>query len=373
MVYRDPVAGFLDPIYNRLVARERFHTTVTERASFRDCRRRWDLEVNKLLIPRNQVTWYLIYGDVMHAALEAYYLSKRNLRDCLDAFEVAWRAEDAKLQTQFVGFYENGIGEEWWDYKDKGETTLKYYAQFDKKDPFFSEIVAVNIEARSFVEILDPWERKVLEGRPLLSGKIDVVGFRKGKKRPSIMDHKNLISAHDSRALDLDDQLTGYCYIYWRLEDIVPFEAVYNVLVKDPPKPPRILKDGSLSKDKSQRTTYDLYLEAIKEHGLKRGDYAEILGYLRDKGWSQFFRREGVQRSVEELVNFEQRLYYEYQDMQRAIEDPGYAYPNPGQRTCPGCKMMALCQAMEEGGDPEYIRESMYDEGEQRVLLPEGV
>lgn len=330
------------------------------------------LETIERLQVRNRVTWYLIYGDVMHAALEAYYLSGRNLTDCLAQFEVSWQLQDAQLQEQFLGFYGEGIGEEWWEYKAKGETTLRYYAQFDKKDPFFDEIIAVNIEERAFVEILG-LDGEALPGHPLLSGKIDVVGFRKGKKRPSIMDHKNLASAHDSRALDMDDQLTGYCYIYWRLEDVVPFEAVYNVLVKDPPKPPRILNDGSLSKDKSQRTTYDLYLAAIKEHGLKRGDYAEILGFLRDKGWSQFFRREGVQRSVDELRSFERRLYYEYTDMQRVLEDPGYAYPNPGQRTCPGCSVMPLCQAIEEGGDPEYIRDSMYDEGEHRVLIPEGV
>lgn len=370
MVHRDEVAGSVSTIYHRPMAR--FHTSVTERASFRDCRRRWDLDTNQHLVRQGQVQWYLIYGDVMHAALEAYYKSKRNLTDCLDAFLVAWRAADAELQSSYGGLYLSGIEEEWYDWRDKGETTLRYYAQFDKKDPFFDEIIAVNIEERAFVEILG-LDRQPLPGSPLLSGKIDVVGMRKGKKRPSIMDHKNLATVHVSRALDMDDQLTGYCYIYWRIEDVIPFEAVYNVLVKDPPKPPRVLKDGSLSKDKSQRTTYDLYLEAIKELGLKRGDYAEILGYLREKGWSQFFLREGVQRSEEELLSFERRLYYEYEDMQRALSDPGYMYPNPGQRTCPGCAMMPLCQAMEEGGDPDYVREEMYEVGEQRVLIPEGV
>ena len=355
-----------------MTTQARFHTSVTERASFRDCRRRWHLDVRARLVRQGAVQWYLVYGDVMHEALEAYYLSKRNLTDCLTAFERAWKAADLKLQDQYGGLYTHGIEEEWFEYYEKGLTTLRYYAQFDKKDPFFSEIIAVNIEERAFVEILG-LDRKSLPGRPLLSGKIDVVGMRKGKSRPSIMDHKNLASVHDSRALDMDDQLTGYCYIYWRIEDVVPFEAVYNVLIKDPPKPPRVLKDGSLSKDKTQRTTYDLYLAAIKELGLKRGDYAEILGYLKEKGWSQFFRREGVSRSIEELLSFERRLYYEYEDMQRAIADPEYAYPNPGQRTCPGCAMIAVCQAMEEGGDPDYIIDEMYEIGEQRVVIPEGV
>ncbi len=354
------------------MARARFHTTVTERASFRDCRRQWHLSTVENLARRGQVRWYLIYGDVMHAALEAYYTSDRNLTDMLAQFEVSWQLQDAQLQRDYGGLYSEGIEEEWYDYREKGETTLRYYDQFDKADPFFDEIIAVNIEERAFVEILGP-DRMPLKGHPLLSGKIDVVGFRKGEDRPHVMDHKNLASAHASRALDMDDQLTGYCYLYWRLEDVLPLGATYNVLVKDPPKPPRVLKDGSLSKDRSQRTTYDLYLAAIKELGLPRGDYAEILGYLKEKGWSQFFLRETVQRSQEELEAFEERLYYEYQDMRRALRDPGFLYPNPGQRTCPTCAMLPLCQSIEEGGDAEFVREEMYEECEPRVIIPEGV
>jgi hypothetical protein len=316
------------------------------------------------------VTWYLIYGDVMHAALEAYYLSKRNLTDCLEQFDVSWQLQNAKLQEEYGGLYDEGIGEEWYEYKEKGITTLRYYSIFDQQDPWFDEIIAVNIEERAFVEILD-LDGEPLKGAPLLSGKIDVVGLRKGYV--GIMDHKNLASIHDSRALDVDDQLTGYCYIYWRLTGDIPREATYNVLVKDPPKPPRVLKSGELSQDKSQRTTHDLYLATIKELGLKRGDYAEILGYLRDKGWSQFFSRESIQRNQEELESFERRLYYEYKDMQRALKDPGYLYPNPSQRTCGGCSMMPICQSMEEGGDVEFVRDTMYEVGEPRVLIPEGV
>lgn len=350
----------------------RFHTSVTDRASFRDCRRRWDLETNHRLVRRGQVQWYLIYGNVMHAALEAYYISGRNLTDCLDQFRLSWQLQEAQLRIDYGGLYEEGIEEEWLDYKEKGETTLRYYDIYDHQDPLFDEIVEVNIEERAFVEILGiDW--KPLPGRPLLSGKIDVVGFRKGEPAPTIVDHKNLSTAHASRALDLDDQLTGYSYLYWRLRDVIPYRSVYNVLVKDPPKPPRILKDGSLSKDKSQRTTYDLYLAAIEENGLTRGDYAEILGFLHDKGWSQFFLREEVQRNEQELLNFHDRLFYEYKDMRRALKDEGFMYPNPSQRTCPFCQMVPLCQSMEEGGDAEFIEETMYDVGEQRVLIPKGV
>ncbi len=353
----------------------RFHTSVTERASFRDCRRRWDLDVNEHLARRGQPLWYLIYGDVMHAALEMFYTfhtkQKKRLTEAHAAFDAAWETEDRVLQMDFGGLYSEGIEEEWHRYREMGHTTLDYYNIFEKSNPILEEILAVNIEQRAFVRILD-LSRKEMPGLPLLSGKIDLVGLKSKKDRyPTIVDHKNLATPHASRALDTDDQLTGYSYIYWRLTDQVP-AALYNVLVKDPPHPPRVLKDGSLSKDKAQRTTYDLYLAAIKEHDLLRGDYGEILGYLRDKGWDQFFLREGVRRNLDEMRSFESRLFHEVQDMQRAMADPGYMYPNPGQRTCPGCTYMPLCQAMEEGGDADSVREQMYDVVEPRITIPEG-
>jgi hypothetical protein len=142
--------------------------------------------------------------------------------------------------------------------------------------------------------------------------------------------------------------------------------------MKEPPHPPRLIKnDTALSQDKSQRTTYDLYLAAIKEHGFDRADYTEFLEILRAKGWESFFLRDEVHKNEEELLSFERRLYAEYLDMSSALANPDLMmYPNPGQWTCPSCAVLPICQAMEEQGDVEYIRDSMFVVQEPRHEVP---
>lgn len=352
---------------------ERFSTTVTERGSFRNCRRQWYLEVQERLAHKNRVAWALIFGECIHAALEVYYKkNERSLTKALNAFKRTWRTFDTELEEQYGGLYKSGIEEEWEMYKDKGIRMLTYYKQYDDQAEFdFDQVIAVNIEARAFVDILDPYTEERLPGLPLLSGRIDLVVER--KDGIWIWDHKTAASAYTARALDIDDQLTGYCYIYWRLTGDMPRGAIYNALIKEPPGPPKILQSGTLSKDKSQRTTYNLYMEAITENGHDESEYEEILEYLKEKKWSQFFMREGVTMNEEQLLSFEQRLYHEYLDMDKCIEHPEWAYPNPSQRTCPMCGVLPICQAMEERGDPQYIKDNMFNVEEVRAAIPKSI
>ena len=352
---------------------ERFHTTVTERSSFRTCRRQWYFEVQERLAHRNRVAWALIFGDCMHSALEAYYRqNKRSLRAAKMAFTKAWVREDEILQDVYEGLYKGSIEEEWWQWRDKGYRILEYYKIYDDQAEFdFDQVLAVNIEARGFVDILNPYTEERLEGLPLLSGRIDLVVER--KDGIWIWDHKTTASAYDARALDIDDQGTGYCYIYWRMTGDIPRGFVHNGLIKEPPIPPRMLQSGALSKDKAQRTTYDLYLKAIKDYNLEESDYEDVLSYLQEKGWSQFFVRDAVVMNEEQLLSFEKRLFYEYEDMVQVIEDSARAYPNPSQRICPGCSILPLCQTMEEQGDVEFLKGTMYAEMPVRAEIPKKI
>jgi len=354
-----------------------FITSVTELFSFRTCRRRWYLETIQRLAPKSQVTWYLIFGDCVHAALEVYYTPvgkgkkpPRKLGPALKAFKAAWDEKDAWLKEQYGPLYKMGISDEWHDHLVKGEKMLIYYDQYDKQHKLFDTIIEVGVEERGFVPILDPTTGEKIPDA-WLTGKIDVAAEERYGTR--IVDHKALASAHSSRALDIDDQLTGYNYIWYRRTEEIPFDSYYNVLVKSPPEPPRVLKNGSLSQDKSQRTTWELYHQTLLELALPVSDYEEILEYLERKGWAQFFLREGVQRNIEQMESYEKHLYHTYVDMQLALNDEDLRYPNPSQYTCPGCPVMAICQTMEEQGDVEYIIEEGYRVQEPRYTLPKGV
>lgn len=353
------------------------HTTVTERQSFQNCRRQWYLDTVELLEPDGQVAWALIFGTVVHEALDIYYRNQRDIETALKAFKKAWKVEDNRLAREYGGLYSQGIEAEWWDYHEKGLQMLKYYHIHDTESGFFDKVVDVGlgfdawrqnvtVEERQFIEVLDE-----LGGTNLLSGRIDLVVKRSDGLW--IVDHKTAASAPSWRALEVDDQLTGYCWIYWRMTGNLPRGALYNVLLKDPPKPPRLIDGGrKLSQDKSQRTTYDLYVDAIRENGFALGDYEDFLNFLAKKGWNTFFPRDGMQRNRHELEAFEHRLKYQLEDMKDALEREEKRYPNPSQRTCGyGCPFIPLCQAMDDGSDVEAIKTSMYRKKEPRHEVPE--
>jgi tetratricopeptide (TPR) repeat protein len=308
-----------------------------------------------------------MFGDMMHAALERYYKEDRNLDLAISKMHEEWIKHDGALQDMYGPLYATpDVQEYWYGEYQKAANILHYYDQYDKAHPFFEKVLDMSIEERSFVEILDPL------GKPtdgLLSGRIDMVVER--EDGVWIVDHKTLSSAPSDSALDIDDQITAYCYIYWRMTGVVPRGGMYNVLLKDPPKPPRVLKNGTVSKDKSQRTTYDLYVQALEEHGQDPADYTEILEYLKDKGWSQFFIRMQSERNMEQLAQFEKHLFHEYADMDEALQYTDQLYPNPSQYTCPRCQYLPICKAMEEGSDPEWVIEHGYEVLEPRHTIPE--
>lgn len=346
-----------------------FHTTVTERNSFRTCRRAWHLGAIERLSPRRGRQFYFMFGDMVHAALEAYYKYDRNLGVAIEVLKAEWENHDAQLREEFDYEFTQELADEWYAEWEKASTMLIYYDKYDKGHPFFDRVVDMSIEERSFIPILD------LDGKPIqdayLSGRIDMVVER--EDGVWVVDHKTLSSPPSDSALDIDDQITGYCYIYYRMTGVIPRGGMYNVLIKDPPKPPRLLKNGTLSKDKSQRTTYDLYCIEIENQGLvgQIAEYTEILDYLRDKGWSQFYLRMQSERNIEQLAEFERHLYHEFVDMQDSLTFPGARYPNPSQYTCPRCQYLPICKAMEEGSDPDFIKKNGYQVLEPRHKLPE--
>lgn len=370
-----------------------FHTSVTERQDFRGCARRWYLGVHENLQQKQSVTWYYIFGDCWHEAMDAYYRPKtsrsskppRDISLAIDAFNEAWGKQDLALREMYGGMYSNGIEEEWAMHRERGLDMLKYYNLWDKTHPLFDKVIEVGVEERSFVDILGPGGEHLYDrpgGLPLLSGRIDLVVER--HDGVYIVDHKSLTSMANDKALDLDDQLTGYMYIWYRLTGNIPAGAFYNVAVKDPPKPPRMLKNGTLSVDRSARTTTELFREALKEMGVKGAiqkdpvsgvqiaDYSEYIDWLSAKGWHQFYARLGpVRKSMEQLQSFERYLYYEMLDMEKARDDENYRYGARSQYVCPGCPYMMLSQTMEDQGNTDLVIASSYTRTEPRVTIPE--
>lgn len=115
-----------------------------------------------------------------------------------------------------------------------------------------------------------------------LKGVIDLVARHKQTKRILICDYKFSTSVKGLSDISIDEQMYIYAFGY-ALKEHVSLEDIdicYISIPKAELDKPRLLKNGQLSKDKSQNTTYNKYIEAIEENGLNREDYEDILSEL---------------------------------------------------------------------------------------------
>lgn len=397
--------------------------SVTERGGFRTCHRRWHLEVIENLVPKAP-QWALEFGTGMHSALEAYYYQHhmgptRNATDPLVAAQNAfeeWHLDmDKRFQKELQGLYNEDVRTELRDMFDMGTSMLELYPKYESMtkviwqdvlavegagmDKFVnkrpkgypsSADVIVHESGRCMVPIVNPFTKEPIEyeGGPVyLTARIDLLVERATPHKGLwIVDHKTSSGQPSDRGLDFDDQVTGYCYVVWRLTGKMPRGVIFNYLIKNAPKEPRWIQGNknngphndegqALSTAKDQLTTPDQYRDALKSIGLyKRGKvtsdaHAECLNGLLAKGWDPFFRRFEPRRNLSEIQSFEHNLVFEYQDMVDAYENEDKRYPNLSTWWCPGCSVASICQAMNEGSDWEDVAQRSYMQGEDRKAL----
>lgn len=346
-------------------------TSATERAGFRQCRRRWFLTTVHRLDPEEGNPNFFL-GGLFHKGLEVYY---RNIKDgydhatsaeqALDAYQQAFDIEMSKLKTQ-LGFLWKVAEPMWRSTGERGFEMLQNYLDAEELNPIFDEIIAV--EFRVNVAIRSPKGRKV----GLLSVQADLVGRKGGMLM--VADHKTASREIPSAHLDIDDQLSAEVVAWWLHSGEFPEKAVYNVAYKKAPHPPKQIKGTKaepvrLSKAKDQGTTYALYKEEIKRLGLDVANYVDILAYLKqldDNGENVFFAREETFRTPGQVAAFERDLYWEFKDMKEVAAHPERAYPNPSRFNCPGCPVRTICTTIQDDGDVSAIIKAGFVIGDPR-------
>jgi hypothetical protein len=339
-------------------------TSATERAVFRQCRRRWFLTIVHRLDPQEGNPNFFV-GNLYHRALQTYY---EKLQEGIDHDgAVAWAMDDyqdmyeeliAELKAQLT-FIWPIAAPQWRELGELGMEMAQNYFDRELVNPMFDEIIEV--EVRVNVDIIDRDGMKVGE----LSVQTDVVGRKDGELIGA--DHKTASRDISSAHLDIDDQLTAEAFVIAAKHGF-PDKMVYNVAFKKSFGPPRQIRGSraepvKLSKDKSQGTTRALYEAEIQKHGLDREKYADILQTLEEKearGEDALFRREEVIRTPDQLAAFERDLYWEFHDMTEVAAEPERAYPNPTKMNCPNCPVRVLCFAIQDGGDVAALIRSGY-------------
>lgn len=340
--------------------------SVTEQLDFDACKRYWlwsnyppELESGWYVSKSPQMPLWL--GGGLHRGLEAYFRQGRSTEWALGVYDQWYTEFTKRTQDDFLWIWDS-LSMELQKMYELGRGMLINYDIFERSGQSILRGEIEHVEKKIKLPILNPQSRKPTS--TLLVGKLDLT-LRDGHD-VWVVDHKSASSKPQAGGIDVDEQLTAYCYMYWREYGEVPAGAIYNVMLKSLPEPPYQLKPTKtepiiFSRAKSQSTVYEVYLQTLIDNGIDPKGYAEVLSNLKLKGWSDYFVQQEVTRNEDELIAYEKRLYYRSQQMARAKARPGtHAFPTPTTRGCGFCPFLDPCKAKDRGDDYISLLETMF-------------
>lgn len=207
----------------------------SEISTYLDCQKKWELQyVKGIKIEKPD----FVFGSMGHKVLETRVIPDENLYP--------------ELKEQY------GIS----SWKDYFEPIL------EELDDRFSDYEVLYKEYKVENEYL--------------KGVIDVVWKNKTTGRYLITDYKFSNSDKGADDILMDEQMYIYAVMF-AAEKCIPLDSIdlgYISIPKKEMNKPRVLKNGQLSKDKAQNTTYKKYLETIEELGLNKTDYEDFLSEI---------------------------------------------------------------------------------------------
>jgi hypothetical protein len=343
----------------------------SEYSSFLKCRKQWLYQWVEQIEPKRP-DGKLFIGTVFHKFLEYYY----QLKD----FTMALNKTDAFIRAHDLSAMEQVEIDE----MKKLFQDMSYY--YD--DVYASDFDKWNVLATELQFLVK------LEGDIYMTGTIDLIVEEKETGHIYFLDHKTTsqLSIYEQKAA-MDRQISRYWWALRMIQDgvgrikdtktgewVVWNELngkeikgfIYNLIAKDTPREPKVLKSGKLSTDKSQKTTYDKFIEKMFELGFESGEYTEILTYLRDKP-NPFLKRINIYRNDSELESAAFEFYYTAQDITKVKEVITNApsltehktYRNITNDCMNMCSYRAICQTAIEGGNVSLVKNLSYRQKEE--------
>lgn len=338
----------------------------TERTNYKKCRRLWkytsNLYYNKEPVQQSMA---LLFGIGIHKGAETYYnpatwdlLSfEAKVDAAVGAFHKSLELARIAERDQGKGSLSEERQEEYNEHFTLGEGMLRNYFDYAKVEDEKIGLVPIAVEEKFQIPVYMPGTDVPLfiDNRPVVyQVRIDLVArHEKENNGIYIWDHKTAANiGGDTKFLDLDTQLASYAWAYQVKHGEPVAGVMYNELAKSVPHPPKELKNGSLSQDKRQLTTYELYAKAIDEKGLDPEPYSAMLDFLSTKEQS-FFRRTPIFKSQDEIYN--QGIYVQY-EVEEMAGSPNI-YPNPTKMNCNYCAFQIPCNVANESGDEKFVLE----------------
>lgn len=253
-----------------------------------------------------------------------------------------WEKEFEKFERKFNKLPD--LRAEYGDLDDEIWEIMSGYFSYYEDDP---------LEYLLVEEWIDPVV-PLVKGKTAFGGIVDAIA-RDSEGRHWVVEHKthDTFPTEEDRLNDLQTSL----YVWalrkngWKIDGIL-----WDYIRTKPPAKPEVLKSGGLSKRKNIDTTYDVYLEAIKEHGENPDDYQDILESLKGRE-ERFYRR--VKLPVNEAI-----IKPIVRDAKRTSLEIYYLKEFPTRNLtfmCPRwCDFYQLCTAELRGLDTSFIREREY-------------
>lgn len=169
-----------------------------------------------------------------------------------------------------------------------------------------------------------------------------------------ILDYKTAKGA-DTNKLETDDQISAYIWATSKLFKKPVYGFIYLQLTKEIVQEPRRLKNGDLSVDKKQKTTYSLLkLEIIKDYGSTDHAPNKIIQFLNDLAaretpeGDRFIRWDFIRRNAEQIEHTEKCIYGELALM---LNPQLYCFPNPTRDCIWDCPVRDACIAQDRGDE----------------------
>ena len=315
---------------------------------FKRCRRLWGwmshLRQARRLADTADYFWF---GSGIHYALEDFH--------GLNLYEHPARALLAYvIATERAGT----LPPTWAEHKQLGMAIMSYYADewLENREPLTTYEVGgipqVEVNGAIDLGVHTRDGRRAMYGFTIDRVIVDEWG------RLWIVEYKTAKSIRNL-PLDVDDQITAYCWAAWRLYNKMVAGVVYQQFLKKIPVLPKVLSTGRVSTDTRQATSaalYNLLLTQMYGSADKAPpENIKCLNHFRsmeDEDKDKFIVRHRIERNIRQLEAFEGKIKMELEE----IADPNLPlYPNPTWNCDYLCPLQAACIAMDDGSDWEAI------------------
>lgn len=320
---------------------------MTDLTTFQDCRQKFyyskiaritptarvdELDPSQsMLSPDTDPDFPLTFGKIGHKVLEEYYAKQIPLLEGFNRYGNVLRG----------------------DYYEIGRCIFSEYQQEYADDLEKFEILMVEVPVTVTYEV-DGFEQEI-------ELNMDLLVRSRENNAVFAMDHKFYAKMPSTTEMQMRDQFTGYVTAV-RSNGHPIAGIIVNIMRKGMVYSPKYLKNGELSVDKSQSTTYFRYLKAVELQKLEGRDiskYDDILEFLRTNP-HPLLRRELILKTQAETDVWKRNLVPRLRDIKRAIDEGEESfYPSPGFH-CSFCEFQKLCISELQGGTGAGYMETMY-------------